>query len=1270
MRNTPRWLVVAIVGALLALLFGGAWLYRDQEAQLHQQVVSELTAVANLKVAQITDWRAEQLRVGAELLARPLLTAQIARWLARPDAVTEENLLAEFRALQTFEGFTDVLLVDAAGQVLLSLTGVEAALGEDVLQPLRAALSSGEPILTDLHIGDVWQAPHISVIAPVTSDSALVLVSDAQEFLFPLIQTWPTASASAETLLVRREGDDVLFLNDLRHRPNTALRLRLPLAEAPSPAAMAASGRTGVVEGQDYRGVDVVAVAATIPDSPWAMVAKIDAAEAFAAWQTRAALIVALLLALLFLVGAAGLVAWQQRQNVYYRSLYAAEAARHASEMRYFVTLNSIGDGVIATDAQGQVILLNPVAEALTGWTNEAAQGRPLAEVFRIVVEETHAPAPDPVAQVLATGGVVDLANHTLLIARDGAERAIADAAAPIRDAAGKLLGIVLTFRDQTAARDAQRALEASEARNRAMVAALPDLLFRIDDSFRFLDCQAGDAARFLAPPEFFLGRTIRDVLPPAVADQGEHAIAQALASGAMQMIEYDLEMPDGMRRWFEQRIAPINETEVLAISRDITSRRRAETLTLTRLHLLEFAATHSLDELLQEALDCFGQLTASPVGFFHFVAPDQRTLSLHAWSTRTLREFCTADGKWLHYGVDQAGVWADAMRTRQPIIHNDFAAVPNRKGMPEGHAELVRELVVPILRQDRVVAILGIGNKPTAYGDDDVALVVELADLAWEIAERKRVEENFVATEQMYRKAITGAGGVPYQRVYGEEIFAFLGEGFEALTGFAPEEMDGPRFSSRLRKIEALGEFSELTHPERQQLARQGILKEWRVDFQFERKDGVLIWLADHAVPVYDGAGTVMGTLGILMDITERKRAEEEHVRLQMQLAQAQRLEAVGRLAGGVAHDFNNMLAVILMRTEMAMRQIEPSSPLLRHLQEIDKTAKRSVELTRQLLGYARKQTIAPRPIDLNATVENTLSMLKRMIGEEITLRWQPAPDLWTVRMDPTQVDQILANLCANARDAIDGVGLLIIKTENVLLDELYAIRHLALQPGAYVRLSVTDDGSGMSKETLQNVFEPFFTTKEQGKGTGLGLATVHGIVQQNGGHIEVYSEVGIGTTFAIYLPRVNDELPAVVPSAPMEPARGAGETLLLVEDEELVLEMATEVLEQLGYVVIPANSPAAALAASAACAAPIDLLITDVIMPEMSGRELADRITARYPQVNCLFMSGYPADFIANRGVLDAGINFLQKPFSLDTLAARVRHALDGGSDASTAL
>jgi two-component system cell cycle sensor histidine kinase/response regulator CckA len=325
---------------------------------------------------------------------------------------------------------------------------------------------------------------------------------------------------------------------------------------------------------------------------------------------------------------------------------------------------------------------------------------------------------------------------------------------------------------------------------------------------------------------------------------------------------------------------------------------------------------------------------------------------------------------------------------------------------------------------------------------------------------------------------------------------------------------------------------------------------------------------------------------------------------------------------------------------------------------------------LTRQLLGYARKQTIAPRPIDLNATVENMLSILHRLIGEEITLHWQPAPDLWTVQMDPSQVDQILTNLCANARDAIDGVGRLIIKTENVMLDELYAIHHLTLAPGAYVRLTVTDDGSGMSKETLQNVFEPFFTTKEQGKGTGLGLATVHGIVQQNGGHIEVYSEVGIGTTFAVYLPRVIDELPAVALPVSPEPVRGNGETLLLVEDEDLVLEMATEVMEQLGYVVIPASTPATALAALAARSDPIDLLITDVIMPEMSGRELADRITAQYPQVNCLFMSGYPADFIANRGVLDPDVTFLQKPFSLDTLATMVRYALDKGRAAATSL
>ena len=354
-------------------------------------------------------------------------------------------------------------------------------------------------------------------------------------------------------------------------------------------------------------------------------------------------------------------------------------------------------------------------------------------------------------------------------------------------------------------------------------------------------------------------------------------------------------------------------------------------------------------------------------------------------------------------------------------------------------------------------------------------------------------------------------------------------------------------------------------------------------------------------------------------------------------------------------------MLAVILMRCEMALQQVAPDSPLHRHLIEIHKTGTRTAELTRQLLGFARKQMIAPRILDLNETVENLSSMLHRLIGEEIELKWQPGPALWPVKMDPSQISQILVNLCVNARDAIDGVGSITIQTENSAIDELYASESVEMTPGDYVLLTISDDGSGMNKEVLAHLFEPFFTTKEVGKGTGLGLATVYGIVRQNQGHIRVYSEVGLGTTFKLYLPRHFDTLTYQPEALPTDIPHGTGECILLVEDEPPVLAMGAESLQKLGYNVLPAATPAAALAIAADHDGVIDLLLTDVVMPSVNGRQLAEQIAKLRPSIKCIFMSGYPADIVSQRALFDGETPFLPKPFTLLQLATTVRSALD---------
>lgn len=393
---------------------------------------------------------------------------------------------------------------------------------------------------------------------------------------------------------------------------------------------------------------------------------------------------------------------------------------------------------------------------------------------------------------------------------------------------------------------------------------------------------------------------------------------------------------------------------------------------------------------------------------------------------------------------------------------------------------------------------------------------------------------------------------------------------------------------------------------------------------------------------------------------LTERIRAEEEQEKLKAQLLQAQKLESIGRLAGGVAHDFNNMLSVILGRTELALRKVDNSDSIHRDLTQIRQAAQRSADLTRQLLAFARRQTIEPKVLNLNEVINDMLNMLRRLIGEDIDLAWIPANDLGLVKMDPAQVDQILANLCINARDAITEAGKIIIETKNATFDQAYCAQHTDFLPGEYIMLAVSDNGTGISNEILPDIFEPFFSTKKTGQGTGLGLSTVYGIVKQNKGFINVYSEPGQGTIFKIYLSRHTQTEKVERTETTTHIPQGDSEIILLVEDELMVLNLAKHMLETLGYRVLTANTPSQAMQFANQYQGMIDLLITDVVMPEMNGPQLAKQLTAIFPKLKTLYMSGYTANVIVHHGVVSEGVKLLQKPFSKEELATKVHESI----------
>ncbi len=611
------------------------------------------------------------------------------------------------------------------------------------------------------------------------------------------------------------------------------------------------------------------------------------------------------------------------------------------------------------------------------------------------------------------------------------------------------------------------------------------------------------------------------------------------------------------------------------------------------------------------------------------------------------------------HRFDDHGPAVMNEFRAGRTLVVHDVATDPRLK--PEERAStltlaVAAYVVRPLFKAGRPVAVLVVHQStPRAWAPLELEVIAETAERTWAAVERAQAEQALRRSEEGLRAAqsVAHVGSWAWHVQTGrlqwsDEMYRIFGIDQASFTGDLAEVVGRAIHPDDRAAVEASNEA----------VLRQG--RPTPLEYRILHADGAVrtVW-AEAGALQRDGAGRPELLTGIVLDITERRGAELERARLESQLQQARKMESIGRLAGGIAHDFNNMLGVILGHADLALEQAGVAGLLRSDLEEIQAAARRSAELTRQLLAYARKQTISPAVLDLNATMAAMLKMLQRLLGEQIHLAWRPGAGLWPVRLDPSQIDQILANLCVNARDAIAEAGRLTIETSNVTLDEADCRTRAEATPGDWVRLTVSDDGCGMDQETQARLFEPFFTTKPQGQGTGLGLATTYGIVKQNGGFITVSSELGVGTAFAIHLPRHQGAAAATLVEA-RRPVRGH-ETVLLVEDEPAILGVACRMLEGQGYQVLAAATPGEGLRLADGHPGRIDLLLTDVVMPEMNGRELARSLGERHPGAKRLYMSGYTADVIAHQGVLAEGVQFIQKPFTNEALAAAVRTALD---------
>jgi two-component system, cell cycle sensor histidine kinase and response regulator CckA len=775
----------------------------------------------------------------------------------------------------------------------------------------------------------------------------------------------------------------------------------------------------------------------------------------------------------------------------------------------------------------------------------------------------------------------------------------------------------LVVVQDVTDRNRAEHALRESEERYRELIQGVRDYaICMLSPSGHVISWNQGAERIKGYTAQEIIGSHFSRFYPPEDVQSGvpERALQQAVALGRHEREGWRVRK-DGSRFIANVVLTAVRDHNGVLhgfskITRDITDRKRA-------------------DEALKYAEQKYRQIFEDAIIGIFQSTPDGRLLSANP-AMAHLYGYASPEEMMVTVSDVRAQLYVDPKR------RDDFKRAMQEQGV-------VRHFELEVYRKDGKKMWLSVNARAVKIG----GVVVRYEGTFEDISNRKLLEEQLGQAEIKYR-------GIFENAVIG--MFQSTTDGRYVTANAAMAKMLG--YSSPEELISSITDIGTQVYvdPDRRQefaelIERDGVVQHF--ELQAYRKDGSKMWLSASVRAVIKD-GVTIGYEGMNEDISERKMLED-------QLRQAQKMEAVGRLAGGVAHDFNNALAVITGYGDLLQLQLTSNDPLRKHAEEIAKAGRRAAALTRQLLGFSRKQVISPVVLDLNSVISELENMLRRLIGEDIEVSFKRESGLWRAKIDPGQVEQILMNLAVNARDAMPMGGRLCIETANADLDETYARQNAYVRPGPYVMLGVSDTGSGMDKHTQAHIFEPFFTTKDAGKGTGLGLSTVYGIVKQNDGYIQVYSEIGKGATFKIYFPRVREA--AQTPQAvQIQSLPGGMETILLVEDEEPLRKLARTCLESRGYYVLEAAEAESALEVAQKHSGNLDLLLTDVVLPGVSGRELADRLEELRPSLKVLYMSGYTGDLVARHGVLDPGILLLEKPFTLHSLLGKVHQALHG--------